>query len=364
MFRAGRVRKSPASSPVGWCKVVALAAPNAAGRKGVMDRRTFLVSLAGGLLAVPRPAGAQQAATGHRIGVLSNVPLSDPAGARLWGAFTKALGELGFVDGRNVTIEHLSSEGQYDRLPSQAAELVRRRAEVIVAPAAQNVVAAMQATRTIPIVMVSVGDPVGNGLVASLARPGGNVTGTSFLTSALIGKQLELLKQIAPQASRLALLVNPANPGHALALKEARTAARSLGVQLQAVETRGPETFDKAFATMTAEHAGALLVPWDGMMLLHRARIVELAGKARLPALYGQRGFVDAAGLASYGPSAVESFRQAAGFVAKILKGAKPAELPVEEPREFEFLVNLRAARQIDLTIARSLLQRADQVIE
>ena len=186
----------------------------------------------------------------------------------------------------------------------------------------------------------SVGDPVGNGLVASLARPGGNVTGTSFLTSAMVGKQLDLLKQITPHASRLAILLNPANPGHPLALEEAKVAAHSLGVPLQAIEARGPADFDKAFAAMTRERSGALFVPWDGTFLLH-VRIVHLAAKTRLAAMYGQRRYVDVGGLASYGPSARESFRNGAAFVNKILKGAKPGDLPIQQPTKFELVINL-----------------------
>jgi putative ABC transport system substrate-binding protein len=227
-----------------------------------MDRRTFIAGMTGGLLAAPLAVGAQQADRVYRIGILGNVPLSDPGSARLWGAFADGLRDLGYVDGRNITLENLSSEGQYERLPTLAADLVRHKVDVIVAPAVQNVMAAKQVTQTIPIVMVSVGDPVGNGLVASLARPGGNVTGTSFLTSALVGKQLELLKQITPHVSRLAFLVNPANPGLPLALEEAKAAAHSLGVQLQAVEARRPADLERAFAAMTRERAGAFFVPW------------------------------------------------------------------------------------------------------
>ena len=232
------------------------------------------------------------------------------------------------------------------------------------APAAQNVVAAMQATQTIPIVMVSVGDPVGNRLVASLARPGGNVTGTSFLTSAMVGKQLDLLKQISPHVTRLAILLNPSNPGHSLTLEEAKVAAQSLGVQIQAFEARGLTDLETAFAAMTRERAGALFVPWDGTFLLHMVRIIQLAAKTRLAGMYGQRRYVDIGGLASYGPSAPESFRGGAAYVDKILKGAKPGNLPIEQPARFEFVINLKTAKTLSLTIPPSLLQRADQVIE
>src|SRR5262245_49044841 len=295
--------------------------------------------LALGVLAAPLDTRAQEPGKIYRVGILANVPLSDPRSARLWGEFVHGLRDLGYVDGRNVMLDTVSSDGKYERLPALAAELVRHKVDVIVAPAVQNVVAAKQVSQTIPIVMVSVGDPVGNGLVASLARPGGSVTGTSFLTSALVGKQLELLKQITPQASRLALFVNPANPGHPLMLEEAKVAARSLGVQLQAVNVRGPADLEKAFAAMTQEHAAALFVPWDGTFLVHLIRITQLAAKARLPAMYGQRGFVDAGGLVCYGPSATESFRRAATYVDKILKGAKPADLPVEQPTKFDLVI-------------------------
>jgi putative ABC transport system substrate-binding protein len=330
----------------------------------VIDRRTFLAGTGAVLVAAPLAAEAQEGGRVYRIGFLGNVPLTDPRSARLWGEFAQGLRDLGYVEGRNVTIAYLSSDGKYERLPALAADLVRQNVDVIVAPAAQNVLAAKQATQTIPIVMVSVGDPVGNRLVASLPRPGGNVTGTSFLTSALVGKQLELLKQITPHVSRLALLLNPANPGHLLMLEEAKVAAHSLGVQLQAVEAQGPADFERAFAAMTKERAGAFFVPWDGTFLVHLTRIVQLAAKTRLPAMYGQRGYVDAGGLVSYGPSAPESFRRAASYVDKILKGAKPADLPVEQPTKFELVINLKTAKALGLTIPPSLLGRADQVIE
>ncbi len=312
-----------------------------------MRRRAFLGTLAvvsGGLLA-PLAAEAQQAGKIYRIGILGNVPLTDPGSARLWGKFVQGLRDLGYVDGGNITIEYLSSEGKYERLPALAADLVRLKVDIIV-------------------VMVSVGDPVGNGLVASLARPGGNITGTSFLTSAIVGKQLELLKQITPHVSRLAILLNPANPGHLLGLEEAKVAAHSLGVQLQALEARGPDDLERAFAATTRERAGALFVPWDGMFLLHLTRITQLAAKTRLPTMYGHRGYVDAGGLASYGPSALESFRRAAAYVDKILKGAKPGDLPVEQPTKFELIINLKTAKALGLTIPPSLLGRADEVIQ
>jgi putative tryptophan/tyrosine transport system substrate-binding protein len=329
-----------------------------------MDRRRFLLSSFAVALATPRRARAQPAGGSHRVGILSNVPTSNPRGARLWGEFAQALRELGYVEGRNLTLENLSSDGRYDRLPALAAELVRRKVDVIVAPAAQNVIAAKQASPTIPIVMVTVGDPIGNGLVASLARPGGNVTGTSFLTSAMIGKQLEILAQIVPPARRLALLVNPTNPGSGPLLHEAKAATQALGLQLQRVEARSAGELDAAFAAATREHAGGLFVPWDGMFLVHLREIVGLAASARVPALYGERGYVDAGGLACYGPSAIESNRRAASYVDKILKGAKPADLPIEQPTQFELAINLKVARALGLTVPPTVLARADQVID
>jgi putative ABC transport system substrate-binding protein len=209
-----------------------------------------------------------------------------------------------------------------------------------------------------------VGDPIGSGLAASLARPGGNVTGTSFLTSAMVGKQLEMLGLIVPQARRLAILVNPTNPGMGLLLEQAKSATQALGVQLQAVEARSAGELDAAFATVTRERAGGVFVPWDGTFIVRLRQIVSLAASARVPVLYGERGYVEAGGLACYGPSAIESNRRAASYVDKILKGAKPAELPIEQPTQFELVINLKTAKALGLTIPPSLLARADQVIE
>jgi len=329
-----------------------------------MNRRRFLSSALAVALATPRRAWPQPAGGMHRVGILSNVPISHPRGARLWGEFAQALRDLGYVEGRNLTIENLSSEGRYDRLPALAAELIRHKVDVIVAPATQNVIAARKASATIPIVMVGVGDPIGNGLVTSLARPGGNVTGTSFLTSAMIGKQLEILTQIAPHARKLAFLVNPANPGMAPLLEQARKEAQGLRAQLQTFEARSSDELDAAFAAMARERAGSLFVPWEGTFLVHLRQIVNLAASGRLPALYGERGYVDAGGLACYGPSAIESNRRAASYVDKILKGAKPADLPIEQPTQFEFAINLKAARALNLAIPATVLARADQVID
>jgi putative ABC transport system substrate-binding protein len=330
----------------------------------MISRRAFISSVAGGLLAAPLVVEAQQSGKVSRIGILGNVPLTDPEGARLWGAFMHGLRELGYEEGRNITIEFRSSDGQYERLPALAAELVRLKVDVIVAPAAQNVLAAEQATRTIPIVMTYFGDPVASGLVTSLGRPGGNVTGLSGLAPEIVGKQLELLKEMVPKVSHVAILWNPANQSHPLLLREAETGARSLRVQLQTLEVRGPDDFETAFAAVAKEPTGALLVPADGMFLLRRARITDLAARARLPAMYGLREYVDSGGLVVYAPSIRDNFRRAAVYVDKILKGAKPADLPVEQPTKFELVINLKTAKALGLTIPQSLLLRADEVIQ
>ena len=327
-----------------------------------MDRRTFVISLAGAILAAPLAVNAQQTGRVFRIGILGNISLTEPEGARLWGAFIQGLRDLGYVDGRNITIELRVSEGKYERLPDLAAELVRLKVDVIVVPADQNALAAEEATRVIPIVMI--GNPVGSGLVANLARPGGNITGLSVLATDLVGKQLELLKELIPRASLVAVLWNPTNPGHSLALEEARVAARSLGLGLQIPGVREPGQFEGAFAEMTRERAGAVLVLLDGMFLLHQSRIIDLAAKSRLPAMYSRRSDVTGGGLIAYAPSLPEIFRRAAVYVDKILKGAKPGDLPIEQPTKFELVTNLTTAKALGLTIPQSLLLRADEVIE
>src|SRR5215470_1318403 len=328
-----------------------------------MNRRAFVVGL-GAVLAAPLVAEGQQTGRLYRIGALGNVPITEPYGASLWGAFIQGLRELGYVDGQNISLEYVSSEGKYERLPALAAEFVRRKVDVIVVPADQNALAVKQATSSIPIVMI--GDPVGSGLVANLARPGGNITGLSALAGPeIVGKQLELLKAALPQVSRIAILRNPGNPTHPIWLRQAEIAARSLTIEILAVEARGPDEFERAFKAMTTEGAGALLILTDGMFSIHTARIGDLAMKSHLPAM-GPRYMVDAGAgiLMSYGPIGPELFRRVAIYVDKILKGAKPADLAIEQPTKFEFVINLRTAKALGLTIPPSLLLRADQVIE
>jgi len=331
----------------------------------VIDRRKFLAGTGAVFLTAPLAADAQQSRRVFRIGILGNVPLTAPEGALLWGAFIQGLRELGYVEGQNITIEYRSSDGKYERLPDLAADLVRLKVDVIVVPAPQNALAAKNVTRTIPIVMASAGDPVADGLVASLARPGGNITGLSGLVGPEIGgKRLGLLKEAVPTVSRVAFLSNPANPPSAAYLGETKTAARSVKVQLQMLEAREPGEFERAFAAMTRERVDALLVLNDGMFLIHRTQIAVLAAKQRLPTMFGGREYVDAGGLMSYAASGRDNFRRAATYVDKILKGAKPADLPVEQPTKFELVLNLRTAKALGLTIPPSLLQRADEVIQ
>jgi len=325
-----------------------------------VERRAFMGVLASGLLAAPLAAEAQQAGKVHRIGYLSG-------GLSTYRieAFRQGLRELGWVEGQNIVIEYRYAEGRFDRLPDLAAELVRLKVDIIVALATPASAAAKNATGTIPIVGISLGDPVGTGLIASLARPGGNVTGVSYSVGVeTIGKGLELFKEIVPNVRRVAILSNPGNPLYAPAVRDVKVAARSLGVQLQLLETRGPTEFDGAFAAMAKERVGGLFVVADTMFNLHRARLVELAAKSRLPAAYGTRDAVEAGGLMSYGPSLPDLFRRGATYVDKILRGAKPADLPVEQPTKFELVINLKTAKALGLTIPQSVLARADQVIE
>ena len=329
-----------------------------------MDRRGFIGAITGAFLAAPLAVSAQQNAKVFVIGILANVRPTYSEGPRLWGAFIEGLRELGYVEGKNIRIEWRISDGKYERLPDLAAELVRLNVDVIVVPADQNAAAAKRATLTIPIVMTGSSDPVGSGLVASLARPGGNVTGLSILTPEMAGKQIALLKELVPRISRVAVLRNPTNPSHALSLEETKATARSLGLSLQVLDARAPDEIDGAFAAMTGERASALLVLWDGMFLVHQSRIIELAARNRLPAMYQYRGGVVAGGLIAYGPSNQASNRLAARYVDKILRGAKPADLPVEQPITFELVINLGTAKALGLVIPQPLLVRADEVIQ
>jgi putative ABC transport system substrate-binding protein len=330
-----------------------------------VNRRAFLGSLTGGLLAAPLAAEAQQAAKVPRIGFLA---LNRGANPHVHEVFRQGLRDLGYVEGRNVVIEYRDAGGKVERLPALAAELVALKVDVIVTGGGTpTALAAKEATRTLPIVFASAGDPVTSGLVTSLARPGGNVTGSSNFAPELVGKCLEQLKQAVPEVSRVAVLWQPGAASERVdkdMLKAADVAARALGVRLRFVEARGRADIDRAFSDITRARAGALTV-WTGAMFFsERKRLVDLAAKNRLPAVYPQREFVDAGGLMAYGTDLADLFRRAATYVDKILKGAKPADLPVEQPTKFELVINLKTAKALGLTIPPSLLARADEVVQ
>jgi putative tryptophan/tyrosine transport system substrate-binding protein len=310
------------------------------------------------LLAVAVIAEAQQAKKLPRIGFLQ--PGVFPPAYR--EEFRKGLRQLGYVEGENILVEYRLAEGLKD-LATRVAELVGLKVDVIVTWTTPGTLAAKQGTKTIPIVAVS-GDPVETGLVASLARPGGNVTGFAILTTDLEGKKLELLREAIPGVSRIGVLWNPDNPVWASAWKELPNAAQSLGLKLQPLEVRDPGEFEQVFASASSQRAGGLLVVQERLFVSHRQRIVELAARKRLPAMYGQSQFVDAGGLMSYGASVPDMLRRSAVYVDKILKGTKAAELPVEQAMKFEMMINLKAAKQIGLTIPPNVLARADRVIK
>ena len=328
-----------------------------------MNRRKSIIALVA-FGAAPFAAEARQAAKIARIGYLATNPATSQ---HLREAFLQGMGDLGYVEGRNLVIEYRDAEGKVERLPALAAELVALKVDVIVASGTLAALAAKQATRTLPIVFSPAGDPVGSGLVTSLARPGGNVTGLSAFAPELVGKRLELLKQAVPGVSRVAVLWQPGAFGERVemdTLKRVEVAARDLGVPLQFVEARGPADFDRAFSDMTRARAGALTVLATNMFNSERRRLVELAAEKRLPALYSARELVDAGGLMSYGANLAELNRRAATYVDRILKGAKPADLPVEQPTKFELIINLKTANALGLTIPQSVLGRADEVIQ
>ena len=328
----------------------------------MIDRRWFILGSLG-LLTAPRASEAQQPAKIARLGILG---AGSAAGVRL-EAFIQGLRDLGYVEGRNLVIEYRNHEGKEGRLPALAAELVALKVDVILAVSTLPALAAMKVTRTLPIVFAAAAEPVTSGLVTSLARPGGNVTGMSAVAPELVGKCLELLKQTVPGVTRGVILWQPGAPDERTdkdMLKEAEVASRTLGVRLQAVKARRPEDFERAFSDVTKARAGALIVLTSVMFINERRRLVDLAAKNRLPTVYPQRDFVDVGGLMSYGPNGPDLFRRAATLVDKILKGAKPADLPVEQPTKFELVINLKTAKAIGLTVPQSLLARADQVIE
>jgi putative ABC transport system substrate-binding protein len=326
-----------------------------------------IVTLTLSMLVASLVAEAQQPTKVHRIGWLSaDFPPPSSAPHAREEAFRQGLRALGYVEGQNLVLESRYAEGRAERLPDLAAELVRLQVEVLVAGGAPAIRAAQHATRTIPIVMAGTADAVAQGFIASLAHPGGNITGVSNLSAELHGKRLELLKETVPQSTRIAVLTNPASPYHESRMHNLTVTAQTLGVQLHVVEVRRAEELDTAFAALAQARAEALLVVNDALMLSpsRSGRIADLAAASRLPAMHGWREFVDAGGLMSYGPSFRDTDRRVAAYVHKILQGAKPADLPVEQPMKFELVLNLKTAQALGITIPPHLLVLADEVIQ
>jgi putative tryptophan/tyrosine transport system substrate-binding protein len=328
-----------------------------------MTKKIILLALCSMLLAPCSQASAQPTGKIVRIGFLDSSTASGMA--VLVDAFRQELSKLGWIEGKNITIEYRFAEQKNERLPELAAELVRLKVNLIVVAAQNTALAAKNATTTIPIVIASVADPVGAGLVASLARPGGNVTGLSNLATELNTKRLEVLKDAVPKLARVALLLPPPQAGPTLQLKDLRPAAVALKLKLEEIETQvNPKGLESAFQTAKQKQVGAIMMHSNPRFFAERKRIVELAAKHRLPAIYSQKEFVDEGGLMSYGADFDDLFRRAAHYVDKILKGAKPADLPVQQATKFEFVINLKAAKQIGLTLSPEFLARANQVIK
>jgi putative ABC transport system substrate-binding protein len=331
-----------------------------------MQRRTFISALGAVALARSHPATAQQTGTTARIGLLTinSIDAERRAG---FDAIRQSLNDLGYIEGRNIIFEHRSADSRIERLPELARELVALKVDLIIAGATPGGLAARQATDTIPIVASAMGDPVSDGLVSSLARPGGNVTGTTFLGPELIGKRLGLLRELLPSLSRVGVLRHPGAFGeHTMSemLKEAAGASSALGIQLQFADVRSPDQIAQAMDAIVGGHAEALFQFPSAMLFNERRQLVELAGAHRLPAMFNAREFIVAGGLIAYGANLVELSRRAAFYVDKILKGAKPADLPIEQPTKFELAINLKTARELGLTVPHPLLLRADEVIE
>jgi putative ABC transport system substrate-binding protein len=311
-----------------------------------------------GVLAAPLAAGAQQARKVYRIGVVASTTHFTPA-------FQQGLRELGYVEGQNVIVEQRSTQGRSDRFPELVAEVIRLNVDVLVVSGIFGVRAAQKATTSIPIVFLGVGDPVGSGIVASLAHPGGNITGTSIaLGEGFAGKWVQLLKEAAPNVSHVAVLWNSANPTAKMYAKEVEVAAQAVRVTFDLVDVRNPRELDGALAAIAASRARGLIVTGDPLFFSNRAKLLQFASTRQLPAIYFFRDFVDDGGLMAYGPSLADSFRRAATYVDKILRGARPADLPVEQPTKFELIINVRTAKTLGLTIPSSVLARADEVIE
>jgi putative ABC transport system substrate-binding protein len=326
-----------------------------------MRRREFLTALGGIALSCPIEAHAKKPKT-PRVGYLFS--FNEREGQPLWDACRQGLRELGYIEGRNIVLEPRWAEGRHEQLPALANDLVGRNVNVIVAAATPASLAAKAASNTIPIVIVAVGEPVKTGLVASLARPGGNVTGLSLLTLDLSGKRLELLKEFLHNVSRVAILLNPDNPISAIFFGETQDAAQRLGIKLERLEARRPTDVDDAFSRAANERVEALVVFDDPVLWSFRVQIVAQAAMHKIPTIYGYKEFVDSGGLMSYGPDRPDQYRRTATFVDKLLKGAKPADLPVEQPTKFSLFINSKAAKALGIELPQTLLLRADEVIE
>jgi putative ABC transport system substrate-binding protein len=330
------------------------------GQYQAVNRRDFITLLGGASVAWPLAARAQQPGTVPRIGYLSP-GVAQPRDE----TFRQRLQELGYVEKTNIFIEYRFAEGKFDRLPALAEELVRLKVDVIVTAVTQASLAAKHATRTIPIVFAAVSDPLGIGLVTNLARPEANVTGTSAMSSDVVGKSLELLRETAPTVSRVAVLWNPDNAFFQVqTLRDLQVAASRLGIELQTIVVRGPDEFEAAFVRVADAQAGALMVLSDPAYSPYLPRLTDLANRSRLPAMYKVREYAVAGGLMSYGANFATLYRRAADYVDKILRGTKPADLPVEQPTKFEFVINLKTAKTFGVTTPPTLLSRADEVIE
>ncbi len=331
----------------------------------MMDRRNASIALALAILTASFAAAAQSPGKLYRIGYLANTPTTTPEFAPLWQALIERLRERGWVEGKDFVFEPRYAEGRRERFAPLAADLVQREVDLIIAAGTLGTAAAKQATSTIPIVMFQVGDPVGMGLVASLARPGANITGVGGVGPELHVKMLELLSQVIPKVSRMAVLRNPAMASHAAVLRqEIEPAAAALSIKLETFEYRTAEDFATTFAAMAAAQVPGVLVLGHPLVIVHRSRVAELAAQHRLPAIYVWEEVVQAGGLMSYGSRLIDEFRRLPHFVDRILRGTKPADLPVERPTQFYLVINLKTARALGLSIPPALLEQADRVIE
>jgi len=329
-----------------------------------MNRRKIIIAFGAGALSQALPLPAQQQGKVWRVGFLAPRHMDFVDSDYYYGPFRQRMRELGYVEGKNLVIEWRSAEGKSERLPSLAAELVQLKVDVIVAPGPQATSAVQKATATIPIVMVISIDPVGAGFVKSLARPGGNITGLSNLSSDLSPKHLEMLLSMVPKLARVAVLLNPTNSGLATVLKNVQTAAQKANVKVLPVEARTPQEIETAFSVMTKENVRAIIVGLDPIFIQQRRQIAELAAKNRLPSITTFREYVEDGGLMSYGQNLADQFRQLAVFVDKILRGAKPGDLPVEQSTKFDMVINRKTAKALGITIPQSLMMSADKVIE